>query len=93
MENAAEIAAIGSVGLPGVHGQYDPSPIEGMPYLRALNIGVTKLPKRFWEVQYPLLNLLETPSIVADPEGASISWSCLELRSDELAAEGGRKRR
>lgn len=64
--------------------------MEGVNYLSAWDVGVTKFPKCFWKAQYPLLNLLETPCISADPEGANISRISLELRSAELAAEGSK---
>jgi len=53
--------------------------MTGVPYLRARNICVTELPKRFWKVQYPLLNPLETRHIGVDFEGANIPWRCIEL--------------
>jgi hypothetical protein len=56
-------------------------------YLRTGDVGITKFPKCFRKVQYPLLNLLETHCIDADPEGASISWIRLELRRSELVVE------
>jgi hypothetical protein len=65
--------------------------MEGVNYLSAGDVGVTKFPKCFWKVQYPLLNLLETPGIGADPEGANISWICLQLRKAELAASKARR--
>jgi len=86
-ENVAEIAAIGSGGSPGVHSQYDPVVFKGGQYLRARHVSVTELPKCFWKMQYPLLDLFETRRISADLEGASISWSCLELRSVEFIGE------
>lgn len=58
-----------------------------MYYLCAGDVGVTKFPKCFRKVQYPLLNLLETHCISADPEGACISWIRLELRRFELVVE------
>jgi hypothetical protein len=56
-------------------------------YLSTGDVGITKFPKCFRKVQYPLLNLLETHSIGADSEGASISWIRLELRRSELVVE------
>ena len=61
-----------------------------MYYLCTADVGIAKFPKCFRKVQYPLLNLLETHCIGADPEGASISWICLQLRRSGLVVEGVR---
>ena len=92
-ENVVGIAATGSVRLPRAHNQYDLMDMKGVHYLSAGNVGVTKFPKCFWKVQYPLLNLLETPCIGADPEGANISRICLKLRRTELAVKGSKRYR
>jgi hypothetical protein len=84
-ENVAGIVAIGSVRLPGgasqsiLCKQIIPILIAGVPYLHARDICVTELPKRFWKVQYPLLNLLKTRRIGVDFEGANIPWRGIEL--------------
>lgn len=92
-ENVVGTAATGSVILPRAHSQYSLMHIKGVHYLSAGDVGVTKFPKCFWKVQYPLLHLLETPCIGANPEGANISRICLELRRAELAVKGSKRYR
>ena len=91
VENVVGIAATGSEGSPWALSQYDSLGIESVHYLSARYVGVSEFPKCFWEVQYPLLNLLETYCVGADSEGASIPWICLELKRAELMAEGGNR--
>lgn len=90
-ENVAGITATGSVGLPRAYSQWDQIDTKGVHYLSTGHVGITEFPKYFRKVQYPLVNLLETPRIGADPEGANISSICLELRSVELAVEGSKR--
>ena len=93
VENVVGIAATGSVRLPRAHSQYNLMYIKGVYYLSAGDVGVTKFPKCFWKVQYPLLHLLETPRISANPKSANISRICLKLRRAELAVKRSKRYR